>query len=433
MSEVLPLSMPKDRKEIVEIQRRQKFYAVENAKKSAFWKDRLTGIDMNKLDDPEEWQKIPILEKDELRRLTSEEFYTDFCIASGSEICEFWRSGGATGKPLFYPKTYEDIRYNMVGFTRTFECSGTDTGHVAHNSFPLGIHPAGHMWARAARILDIGSVWAGAGTALPSATQLELIRTLKPALWMGMSSYGLHLANLAQSEGLDLSSSTVNRILCTAEPVSQAKRNKLEREWGAEMFDCFGMTECSMMGAESDKRDGFHIWTDLAYIEVVDEETKKPVAAGEPGLLIVTPLFSNNGAPFLRWNAGDVVTYKSEGATGSDFAVFPVIQHAHRTAGFFKVRGININHQEFEDFLFENTAVMDFKAEALESEDSTDVFKVSIEARGDANVAALRIAILDGTKDRFELTPEVEFLAVGTLAKEFESSVKAPRFTDRRG
>ncbi len=42
-------------------------------------------------------------------------------------------------------------------------------------------------------------------------------------------------------------------------------------------------------------------------------------------------------------------------------------------------------------------------------------------------------AVMDGTKVRFELTPEVEFLAVGTLAKEFETSVKAPRFTDRRG
>ena len=45
----------------------------------------------------------------------------------------------------------------------------------------------------------------------------------------------------------------------------------------------------------------------------------------------------------------------------------------------------------------------------------------------------LVVAVMDGTKARFELTPEVEFLAVGTLAKEFETSVKAPRFTDRRG
>ncbi len=433
MSETLPLGLPKDRKEIDALQRRQKVHAVENAKKSAYWKDLLNPIDMNKLDDPEEWQKIPILEKDALRDMTAEEFYADFCIASGAEICEFWRSGGSTGKPLFYPKTYQDIRYNMVGFTRTFECSGTEAGHVAHNSFPLGIHPAGHMWARAGRILDIGMVWSGAGSGLPSAAQLQLIRDLKPTLWMGMSSYGLHLANLAQSEGYDLSGGTVDRILCTAEPVSRAKRAKLERDWGADMFDCFGMTEVSMMGAESDQRDGFHIWTDLAFIEVVDEETKKPVAEGEPGLLIVTPMFSNNGAPFLRWNSGDVVTYKSEGATGSDFAVFPVIEHAHRTAGFFKVRGVNINHQDFEDFLFENAGVMDFKAEALESQDGNDVFKLSIEARRGADEDMLKSQVTDGTKARFELTPDVEFLRVGTLAKEFETSVKAPRFTDKRG
>ena len=133
------------------------------------------------------------------------------------------------------------------------------------------------------------------------------------------------------------------------------------------MYDCFGMTECSMMGAESDKRDGFHIWTDLAFIEVVDEETQNRFAEGEPGMLIVTPLFSHNGAPFLRWNSGDIVTYHSEGATGSDYAVFPVIKHAHRTTGFFKVRGVNLNHQEFEDFMFDNHAVNDFKAEAIET------------------------------------------------------------------
>ena len=99
MTEQLPLSLPKDRKEIDALQRRQKVKAVENAKKSAYWKDALAGLDMNKLDDPEEWQKIPILEKDALRQMTAEEFYTDFCIAKGPEICEYWRSGGSPGKP----------------------------------------------------------------------------------------------------------------------------------------------------------------------------------------------------------------------------------------------------------------------------------------------------------------------------------------------
>ncbi len=33
----------------------------------------------------------------------------------------------------------------------------------------------------------------------------------------------------------------------------------------------------------------------------------------------------------------------------------------------------------------------------------------------------------------FEVTPEIEFLEPGTLGKEFEASIKAARFVDKRG
>lgn len=431
-AEFLPLGIPESPEALDEIQRVQKPIAFENARRSKFWKKKLGHIDPKKLDDPEEWAKIPILDKDQLRELSTEEFYRDFCSAPQENICEYWRSGGSTGRPLFYPKTYEDIRYNMVGFARTFQCSGTAPGNVAHISFPLGIHPAGHMWARSARILGIGAIWGGAGAALPSAAQLDLIQDLKPTIWMGMSSYGLHLANMASASGVNLKGGSVNRILCTAEPVSAAKRAKLERDWGADVYDCFGMTECSMMGAESEVRDGFHIWTDLAYIEVLNEQTMKPVAEGEPGVLVMTPLFSNNGAAFLRWNSGDIVTWKREGDTNSPFRVFPVIRHAHRTAGFFKFRGVNINHQEYEDFVFEMPNINDFKAELVSLADGTDGFVVSIEISPDAEADPVIEKLATETKRVFEVTPSIEVLKVGTLATEFESSVKAPRFADRR-
>jgi len=426
------LSLPESPEAIAEIQRIRKPVAFENARRAKFWKGKLDHINPAKLDDPEEWAKIPILDKDQLRELSTEEFYADFCTAKQEDICEYWRSGGSTGRPLFYPKTYEDIRYNMAGFARTYECTGTLPGNLAHIAFPLGIHPAGHMWARSARMMGIGAIWGGSGAALPSTVQLELIQSLKPTVFMGMSSYGLHLANLAASQGIDLPGGTVNRILCTAEPVSAAKRARLGRDWGAEVYDCFGMTECSMMGAESEARDGFHIWTDLAFIEVLDEETMKPVGEGEPGVLVMTPLFSNNGAAFLRWNSGDIVTWQKQGATTSGYSVFPVLRHAHRTAGFFKIRGVNINHQEYEDFLFDIPEVNDFKAELVTLQDGTDGFALSIEVRPGADVDAVRQKIAETTKHTFEVTPDVSVLTLGTLAKEFESSVKAPRFADKR-
>ncbi|MEC7488841.1 MAG: AMP-binding protein [Pseudomonadota bacterium] len=431
-TEVLPLRVPETPEAIQEIQRIRKPIAFTNALRSKFWNDRLGHVNVNKLDDPHEWAKIPILDKDQLRAMSVEEFYSDFCTAKQEDICEYWRSGGSTGRPLFYPKTYEDIRYNMVGFARTFQCSDTRPGNIAHVSFPLGIHPAGHMWARAARILGIGALWGGAGAVLPSETQLELIANLKPTIWMGMSSYGLHLANLASANEIDLRNGSVDRIMCTAEPVSAAKRAKLERGWGADVYDCFGMTECSMMGAESDKRDGFHIWTDLALIEVLDEETLQPVKAGEPGFLVMTPLFSNNGAAFLRWNSGDIVTWEEKGQTESEFSVFPIIRHAHRTAGFFKIRGVNINHQEFEDFVFDHVDINDFKAELCLRNDGIDDFLLSIEIKPGSNVDNTVATLITSTKRVFEVTPTIEVLKIGTLAKEFESSVKAPRFVDKR-
>ena len=432
VAEKLPLGVPDSPETIEEIQRIRKPIAFANALRSKFWKRKLSHINIKKLDDPEEWSKIPILDKDQLRALSTEQFYSDFCTAKSAEICEYWRSGGSTGRALFYPKTYEDIQYNMVGFARTFQCSSTQPGNVAHISFPLGIHPAGHMWARSARMLGIGAVWAGAGAAYPALTQLELINDLKPTVWMGMSSYGLHLANLAHTKGINLTANSVERILCTAEPVSNAKRAKLERDWGAKVYDCFGMTECSMMGAESEERDGFHLWTDLAFIEILDETTFKPAKEGQPGLLIMTPLFSNNGAPFLRWNSGDIVTWKTCGKTKSKFQVFPVIQHAHRTAGFFKIKGVNINHQEFEDFMFEIEKINDFKAELHTGIDSNDQFTVSVEVKGELVKEYFIKQLKEQTKNVFEVTPEIKILQPGTLANEFENSVKAPRFSDKR-
>ena len=305
----LPLCIPESPEEIEAIQRRRKRIAVERARRSAFWRPLLEGIDPDKLDDPEEWSKIPILTKDKLREMTTEQFYEDFCTVVAQPVCEYWRSGGSTGKPLFYPKTFEDILFNMVGFIRTFASAGIDGAENgrAHISTPLGVHPVGHMWARAAQIMGMGAVWAGSGASLPSVQQLALIESLKPTVWMGMSSYGLHLANLANTQGIDLARSSVTRMLCSAEALSAAKRDKLERDWGATVFDCFGMTEISMLAAEGPSRQGFRIWTDLAIFEVLDPDTYQPVADGEPGHLVCTSLFGNNGAPFLRWDSGDIV------------------------------------------------------------------------------------------------------------------------------
>ena len=41
--------------------------------------------------------------------------------------------------------------------------------------------------------------------------------------------------------------------------------------------------------------------------------------------------------------------------------------------------------------------------------------------------------IIAAMKRTFQVTPEVTLLPRGTIAKEFEANVKAPRFVDKRG
>jgi phenylacetate-CoA ligase len=426
------LGLPKSSAEIEAVQSRRKRRAVEQARRAPFYAGKLDRVDTDRLDDPDEWRKISILDKDMLRALPDQEFYGAFCLTPEDGIAEYWRSGGSTGAQLFYPRSFADIDAAMVGFARIFDCAGCARGARAHVSFPLGIHPVGHMVARSAIGAGIAVNWAGSGTTTPSLMQLDLIGRLKPSIWTGMSSYGLHLANLAEARGIDLAAGSVDTILCSAEALSDAKRAKLARHWGARVFDTFGMTEAGMMGAEDATGGGFRIWTDMFLIEVLDPDTLAPVGEDEVGILVVTPLWTNNVTPFLRWSSGDLVSWRRGEEDGRPYAVFPRLTHAHRTSGFFKVRGISLNHADMEDFMFRNVDIGDFKAEVVTQRD-LDVLVLSIEVRRGADGAAVASALRQAVKDRFELTPEVAVIDTGTLAREFEASVKSPRFADKRG
>lgn len=425
--------LPASREAIATLQSERKAIAFDRAKRAGWYKDKLDHIDPAKLDDPEEWSKIPIIDKDTLRQWSHDEFMGQVNIAPPEEISEYWRSGGTTGQPVFYPRTFEDVTYGLLSWGRSFPCIGIGAGDLCHISFPIGIHPAGQIWARSAHDFGVGMSWVGAGNAVPSAGQLQLIATLKPTVLIAMPSFALHLANLADVEGIDLTQSSVRTIVTSAETLSEAKREKLTRMWGAEIFDVFGMSEAGLMGAEGPAHDGIHIWTDLFYIEVVDPETGRQLPEGEVGTFCVTPLWTGHATPFLRWNSGDMVSFHDRGDSPGKFAeLYPMIRHARRTTGFFKIRGVNVNHSEFEDFMFRNPDVNDFQGVLVTDRSGMETLKLRLEVkRGVAGKTAAETVIRE-VKSVFEITPDIEVLAAGTLAKAFEASIKAPRFVDER-
>jgi len=61
-----------------------------------------------------------------------------------------------------------------------------------------------------------------------------------------------------------------------------------------------------------------------------------------------------------------------------------------------------------------------------------DCLRLSIEIKPGADAAAVAARLAADMRNSFEVTPELVVLDGGSLAKEFESGVKAPRFVDRR-
>ena len=318
----MDLQLPSSKDEIEAIQSRRKRLAFERARRAPFYAGKLDRIDPDRLDDPGEWAKIPIIDKETLREFPADTFEDRLVICDRREIAEYWRSGGATGVPIYYPRTAEDMRYSFLQLVRCWVCAGVEPGDLCHMSFPFGVHPAGQLWSRTANDAGIGIVWVGAGNTTPSEVQLDLLSRLRPTLWMGMPSYGLHLANLAEARGIDLAGGAVRKLLVGAEALSAAKREKLKRMWGVEeVRDLFGMTEIGILGADSKVGEGFHIWTDQAVFEVVDPDTGRALPEGEEGLMVITPLFVNNATPFLRWSSGDIVSIRNETSLDGPFSM----------------------------------------------------------------------------------------------------------------
>jgi phenylacetate-CoA ligase len=63
------------------------------------------------------------------------------------------------------------------------------------------------------------------------------------------------------------------------------------------------MTELVAAGSECEA-GGLHLWPEVGILEVLDDETDKPLAAGRVGRLVCTALL-NTDMPLIRYDVGD--------------------------------------------------------------------------------------------------------------------------------
>ena len=85
-------------------------------------------------------------------------------------------------------------------------------------------------------------------------------------------------------------------------------RHRIEESLGLSATDNYGMSELCGPGVSGEceiAKDGMHIAEDLFIWEVLDPVTEEPVAEGEVGELVVTPLWKE-ALPVIRYRTRDL-------------------------------------------------------------------------------------------------------------------------------
>src|SRR5690349_11076450 len=124
-------------------------------------------------------------------------------------------------------------------------------------------------------------------------------------------TYALRLAQEAESVGIDLRESSVQRLILSGEPAGSIPQTKalIEEQWGAKAYDTAGMTEIGtiMVFECAQQPGGTHIIEDHVIEEVIDPVSLEPVPYGERGERVVTS-FGRGSTPLLRYRTGDLVS-----------------------------------------------------------------------------------------------------------------------------
>ena len=209
-------------------------------------------------------------------------------------------SGTATGTPLRAYDTPESWRWLKDCWHQSFAAMGfTPADRLA---FPFSFGPFLGFWTAFEAAAEAGYF------VLPGGGQATTAR-LRGLIDHGVTTvfctptYGLHLAEIAAQEGIDLAGSAVSKLVVAGEPGGSIAglRSQLEAAWGARVIDHYGLTEVGPLAFEHEGDPGAMAVLDTHFVaEAID------VNADGVGELVVTNL-GRLGSPVIRYRTGDLV------------------------------------------------------------------------------------------------------------------------------
>jgi phenylacetate-CoA ligase len=301
--------------------------------------------------------KVPVITKKELRdaQAHSPPFGGYLCIPE-PDIFHIHGTSGTTGRPTALAIGRNDWDAIANAHARIMWAMGMRPADTICIAAILSLYMGSWGALAGAERLRAKAFPFGAGAAGMTARCARWLDALKPTGFYGTPSYALHLAQTAQSEGLDPSAFGLRYMFFSGEPGASVPgvRNRIASLYGARVFDSGSMAEMSpwMNVAGSAETDGMLCWQDVVYTEVCDPNTMRRVPYGQRGTLVYTHL-ERQSQPMIRLASGDLTMWVNEANPCG--RTYPRLPHGifGRIDDMFTIRGENVYPSEIDAVLNE--------------------------------------------------------------------------------
>ena len=398
-------------------------------RESKFYREKMdkAGVKPEDIQTLDDIRKLPMMVKTDLRDNYPDKLF----VRPYEDLVRIHVSSGTTGKPTVVGYTQTDLDNWALSLQRGMVSFGASKKDVLQNAHGYGLFTGGIGVHEAATKLGLTVIPASTGN---TNRQIDMLCDLPVTLFAGTPSYLFHIADVCDQKGIDIRRDTkLHMAISGGEPWSESMRQKLYERTGIKMYNCYGASEFyGPMFLECTEQNGFHIWGDLALIEILDEQGN-PVKEGERGAIVITML-KKEAFPLIRYKIGDVSSLTWEkckcGRTHPR-----LMRLSGRTDDMMVIRGVNVFPSQIETVIGEMPFLSTFYHLTVTNDNYMDHLLVEVELNEkylteDMNELNKMASTLDRRlKDILNIMAEVKLALPGTLPR-FEG--KAKHVTDNR-
>ena len=398
-------TMPRERLAALQLERLRA--SVRNAYEHVpMHRERLDAIGMapDDITALEDLERLPFTRKSDLR----DHYPFGLFARPREELARLHASSGTTGKPT------------VVGYTQ---------GDLVHNAYGYGLFTGGLGAHYGAERLRATVVPMSGGS---TERQIALIRDFAARVLCATPSYALAIAEVAETQGIDLARSSLAVGLFGAEPWSEAMRREIEARLGLKAVDIYGLSEIMGPGVacECECQSGLHGWEDHFLFEVIDPDTGRAVPQGEAGELVITTL-TKEALPMIRYRTRDI-TRVTTAECDCGRTSLRILRITGRNDDMLIIRGVNVYPSQVEAVLVGLPNIAPHYQLVVERHGSLDHLTIEVEAQpgvDEGAYAAAARAVAHHIKSLIGITAEVSVKKPGEIPR---SQGKAVRVRDLR-